>query len=57
MTDSASILRKHGVAVTARRLAVMRAVSLRPHGTADAIAEDVRAKIGTISRQSVNNHK
>ena len=25
----------------------------RPHGTADAIAEDVRARIGAISRQAV----
>jgi Fur family ferric uptake transcriptional regulator len=55
MTDPAALLREHGVAITAQRLAVMRAVSRRPHGTADAIAEDVRAEIGTISRQSVYN--
>jgi Fur family ferric uptake transcriptional regulator len=55
MSDPAGLLRAHGVAVTAQRLAVMRAVSRRPHGTADAIAEDVRAEIGTISRQSVYN--
>jgi Fur family ferric uptake transcriptional regulator len=30
-------------------------VSRRPHGTADAIAEDVRAQIGAISRQAVYN--
>ena len=34
---------------------MLQAVSGRPHGTADAIAEDVRAKIGTISRQAVYN--
>jgi Fur family ferric uptake transcriptional regulator len=46
-------LRCHGVQVTAQRLAVLRAVSRRPHCTADDIAEDVRAEIGTISRQAV----
>ena len=47
------LLRQHGVQVTAQRLAVMRAVSARPHATADAVADDVRAVIGTISRQAV----
>ena len=51
--DRASLLRRHGVQVTAQRLAVLRAVSRRPHGTADDIAEVVRADIGTISRQAV----
>ncbi|MEX2578876.1 MAG: Fur family transcriptional regulator [Verrucomicrobiales bacterium] len=53
--DPAGLLRKHGIPVTAQRLAVLRAVSARPHGTADAIAGDVRAEIGTISRQAVYN--
>ena len=53
MSDPADLLREHGVPVTAQRLAVLRAVSGRPHGTADAIAEDVRAQIGAISRQAV----
>jgi Fe2+ or Zn2+ uptake regulation protein len=52
-TDPAALLREHGVQVTAQRLAVLRAVSRRPHGTADEIAESVRSKIGAISRQSV----
>jgi Fur family transcriptional regulator, stress-responsive regulator len=51
--DFAGILRDHGVQVTAQRLAVLRAVSERPHCTADDIAEEVRAKIGAISRQAV----
>lgn len=51
--DPASLLREHGVQVTAQRLAVLRAVSGRPHGTADAIAEAVRADIGAVSRQAV----
>lgn len=47
------VLRDHGVQVTAHRLAVLRAVSDLPHGTADDVAEAVRAEIGTISRQGV----
>ena len=49
----AHLLRQHGVQVTAQRLAVLRAVSSRPHGTADEVSESVRAEIGTISRQAV----
>ena len=44
--DPADLLRRHGVQVTAQRLAVLRAVSDRPHGTADDIDEVVRAEIG-----------
>ena len=55
MSNPTELLRSHGLPVTAQRLAIMRAVSGRPHGTADAIAEDVRAEIGTISRQAVYN--
>ena len=51
--DPATLLREHGVQVTAQRLAVLRAVSGRPHCTADDVAEDVRSEIGTISRQAV----
>ncbi len=51
--DPANLLREQGVQVTAQRLAVLRAVSDRPHSTADDVAEVVRAGIGTISRQAV----
>ena len=51
--DPADLLRQHSVQVTAQRLAVLRAVSERPHGTADDVAEVVRAEIGAISRQGV----
>jgi len=51
--DEAERLRRHGVRVTAQRLAVLRAVSERPHSTADDIDRVVRAEIGTISRQAV----
>jgi Fur family ferric uptake transcriptional regulator len=47
------LLRDHGVHVTAQRLAVLRAVSSRPHCTAENIVETAKDEIGTISRQSV----
>src|SRR5947199_6845076 len=52
-SDPANLLREHGVQVTAQRLAVLRAVSGRPHSTADDGAEDVRAEVGAMSRQAV----
>jgi len=51
--DPADILRRHGLQVTAQRLAVLAAVAARPHGTADDVAELVRTRIGAISRQAV----
>ncbi len=39
--------------MTAQRLAVLRAVSNRSHGTADDIEDFVRSEIGAISRQAV----
>jgi Fur family transcriptional regulator, stress-responsive regulator len=51
--DHDALLREHGVQVTAQRLAVLRAVSTRPHSTADDIDKAVRAEIGAISRQAV----
>jgi Fur family ferric uptake transcriptional regulator len=53
MADAAQLLRNHGIQVTAQRLAVMRAVTARPHATADRLAVAVRAEIGAISLQSV----
>lgn len=53
MTDPTSILRDHGLHVTAQRVAVLRAVARHPHATADAVADAARGDIGTISRQSV----
>ena len=55
MTHPTDLLRQHGLPVTAQRLAVLRAVTGRPHATADDIAGQVRAEIGTISRQAVYN--
>jgi Fur family ferric uptake transcriptional regulator len=51
--DAAELLRRHGLQVTAQRLAVLEAVSQHPHGTADDVARAVRAEIGVISRQAV----
>jgi len=51
--EAADLLRRHGVQVTAQRLAVVAAVSDRPHATADDVARAVRAEIGVISRQAV----
>jgi Fe2+ or Zn2+ uptake regulation protein len=51
--DAGQLLREHGLQVTAQRLAVLRAVSRRPHSTAEEIEEVVRAEIGAVSRQAV----
>ncbi len=51
--DQADLLRRHGLQVTAQRLAVLRAVTNRPHSTAADIDADVRAEIGAISLQAV----
>lgn len=54
-TRSEELLRQHGVQVTAQRLAVLAAVSERPHSTADDVTRAVREEIGAISRQAVYN--
>ena len=51
--DTHALLRRHGLHVTAQRLAVLRAVSDRPHSTADDIDKLARAEIGAISHQAV----
>ena len=51
--DPVEALRRHGIPVTAQRLAVLRAVFITPHITADGIADTVRARIGAIFLQSV----
>ena len=51
--DAPDLLRRHGIQVTAQRLAVLSAVSERPHCTADDVARAVRSEIGSISRQGV----
>jgi Fur family ferric uptake transcriptional regulator len=51
--EPAEHLRLHGLQVTAQRMALLRAVDERPHGTADDFIEIVRREIGTVSRQAV----
>jgi Fur family ferric uptake transcriptional regulator len=51
--DGGALLRQHGLHVTAQRLAVLRAVSDRPHSTADDLHLVVRNDLGTASRQAV----
>ena len=51
--DPAGFLRERGYRVTVQRLAVMRAVTDKPHMTADAVADAVRAEMGLISLQAV----
>jgi Fe2+ or Zn2+ uptake regulation protein len=51
--DNDVLLRRHGLQVTAQRLAALRALADRPHSTADDIYQVVRAEIGAISRQAV----
>jgi Fe2+ or Zn2+ uptake regulation protein len=51
--DPAELLRQQGFKVTAQRLAVLRAVSGRPHLTAEDVFEVVTADIATISRRAV----
>jgi len=53
MDDPEEQLRRHGVQVTAQRLAILRVISSRSHATAEQVAEDVRDVIGAVSRQAV----
>jgi len=52
-TDFADHLRRHGLHVTAQRLAVLRVVSEHPHITADVVLELAQAELGAISRQAI----
>ena len=51
--DRSALLRRHGLQVTAQRLAVLRAVTGGPHRAADDVYKVVGADIGAISRQAV----
>ena len=48
-----TMLREHGMHVTAQRVAVLHAVADLPHSTADDIYTAVRTELGAISRQTV----
>ena len=51
--DNEVLLRRHGMQVTAQRLAVLGAMSDRPHSTAEDVYTIVRGRIGAISHQTV----
>jgi Fur family ferric uptake transcriptional regulator len=51
--DTPELLRASGLRATAQRVAVLRAVSDRPHATADDIADAARGEVGVISHQAV----
>jgi Fur family ferric uptake transcriptional regulator len=51
--DPAELLRTAGLRVTAPRTAVLRALSARPHATADDLATAVRTAAGAVSTQAV----
>jgi len=51
--DEITLLRDHGVQVTAQRLAVLRAVSSHPHASAADVGAAAREQIGSISLQAV----
>lgn len=54
LTDQPTdLLRRHGVQITAQRLAVLAAVTDRPHSNTDDVARLVRRTIGAISSQAV----
>jgi Fe2+ or Zn2+ uptake regulation protein len=52
-TDNEALLRRHGLLVTAQRLAVLAALADRPHSTADDIYRVVQAEIGAVSLKTV----
>ncbi len=53
MSDHTTLLRDHGLQVTAQRLAVLRAVDARPHSTSEEVESAVRQDLGAVSRQAV----
>lgn len=51
--DPRTLLREHGLQVTAQRVAVYRAVCEHPHAAADDIHAAVAAELGGVSKQAV----
>ena len=52
-TDPVAQLRSVGLRVTGPRVAVLNAVTARPHSDADDVAAVVRAEAGSVSTQAV----
>lgn len=55
MAELAELIRSKGLAVTAQRLSILKTVEKKSHSTADAIADEVRGELGTVSRQAIYN--
>jgi len=51
--DAEDLLRGVGLRVTRPRLAVIRAVGMRPHADTTTVLNDVRAELETVSHQAV----
>lgn len=52
-TEHAAALRGAGMRVTAPRVAALAVVTEHPHSDADAVAVQVRERLGTVSKQAV----
>lgn len=52
-TDPRDLLRGAGLRVTGPRVAVLDAVTARPHSDADTVASAVRTKTGSVSMQAI----
>lgn len=53
MKERASLLKDHGLSVTAQRLAILEIIEKNPHTTADRVIELCCKKLGSISKQAV----
>jgi Fe2+ or Zn2+ uptake regulation protein len=51
--DPTSVLREHGLRVTAARVAVLSAIAHQPHAPADEIATAAREHLGALSTAAV----
>ena len=51
--DHAAVLRGAGLRVTAPRLATLDVVAQHPHVDAESVAQAVRQRLGTVSKQAV----
>lgn len=51
--QEAARLRERGLRATAQRQAVLSVLGQRPHATAEVLFDDVRARLGAVSRQAV----
>jgi Fe2+ or Zn2+ uptake regulation protein len=48
-----ALLKSHGLHVTSQRLAILKAVNLNPHSTAEEISDSARETTSSLSRQVV----